>query len=205
MKTHFWQSTRVAGSHRWRLARLRATIPLVVLGLVYVLTLGGLPEAAGGLPGYFTDVKPVANVNSSSESITQWAPRISRDGLELYFTRWEGDRVFETADLWVATRPSTLVDFGEPVRLGPGVNTDIFEAYGHTSSDGLRMYFTRLSRDGSRADIYVATRLSTDDEFDNAVPLDSLNTLFRRERKYLPVARRTHDLLSHVRSNRPRQ
>ena len=59
MKTHFWESMRVAGSHRWRLARLRTTILLVVLALVCGLTPGGLQEAAGGLPGYFTDVKRV--------------------------------------------------------------------------------------------------------------------------------------------------
>ena len=41
MKTHFWQSTRDAGNRPWRLARLRPTIPLVVLALVCGLTLSG--------------------------------------------------------------------------------------------------------------------------------------------------------------------
>ena len=181
MKTHFWQSTRVAGSRRCRLARLRATIPLVVLGLACGLTLGGLQEAAGGLPGYFTDVKPVANINSTSESIPQaWPQNVARWSGTVLHRDGKQERNGETADMWVATRDSTSQEFREPVKLGPGVNTDVAEAIGQHAVGWPDAFTSRsTSRRYSRdfMDIFVVTRSSKDEEFGNAMPLDSINNV----------------------------
>ena len=183
MNTHFWQSTRDAGSRRCRLTRQRATIPLVVLALACGLTLGGLPEAAGGLPGYFTDVKLVPNVNwLPGEPHYSMGSRITRDGLEMYFVRVgvKGEELdTDSADIWVARRNSTAEDFGEPHRLGEGVNSTYEEHMGSISSDGLTLYFGRRTSEGWNR-IYVATRETKEMEFDNAVPLE------RNERQSRP-------------------
>ena len=152
MKTHFWQSTRVAGSRRWRLARLRATIPLVVLGLVYVLTLGGLPEAAGGLPGYFTDVKLVPNVNGlPGDPHFSMGSRISRDGLEMYFIR-AASRARNlilmmriSGSRTVTARQRTLANHIDSATESIQYTE---EHMGSISSDGLTLYFgRRIQRD----------------------------------------------------------
>ena len=76
-------------------------------------------------------------VNSSSE---ETAPSISSDGLTLYFC---GIRPggYGDWDLWVTTRETTDDDWGEPVNLGPVVNTAGIEAVPSISSDGSTLYF----------------------------------------------------------------
>jgi hypothetical protein len=65
----------------------------------------------------------------------------SRDGLELYFssTRPGGYGFF---DIWVATREAIDALWGEPLNLGPNVNSSARETDPSISPDGLTLYFT---------------------------------------------------------------
>jgi len=65
----------------------------------------------------------------------------SRDGLELYFssTRPGG---YGSWDIWVATRETVDAPWGEPVNLGPNVNSTAQEVTPAISPDGLELYFT---------------------------------------------------------------
>src|SRR5262249_44432663 len=67
-------------------------------------------------------------------------PAISADGLMLFFS---SDRPGGSGgqDLWVALRRSTGEPFGEPINLGPQVNTAGFEGRPALSSDGSALFF----------------------------------------------------------------
>jgi len=77
-------------------------------------------------------------INTSSNDLTPW---IAQDGLELYFSSARpggyGDH-----DIWVATRVTPNDEWGEPVNLGPPVNTDAAEYYPCLSPDGLLLFFS---------------------------------------------------------------
>lgn len=77
------------------------------------------------------------DVNSEG---SEGSPRISADGLELYFhsNRPGG---FGGTDLWVARRPSVNADWGRPVNLGSTINTAGNELAPTISADGLELYF----------------------------------------------------------------
>ncbi|MBI4602125.1 MAG: PD40 domain-containing protein, partial [Planctomycetes bacterium] len=104
-------------------------------------------------------------------SYDEWRPRLSSDGLTLFFSdmihhpvrpRGEG-----LADAWVATRPRADAPFGEPVNLNdlwPGscVNTPFHDGLVALSADwpaaGSKIYFTSdRPGTGGPADIWEAT------------------------------------------------
>ena len=109
----------------------------------------------------------VPNVNSSYGDDP---PDISADGLELYFSsdRPHGTNVCYD-DIWVAKRATKNDPWGEPVNLGPPVNTSVNESQCCISSDGLELYFSdgfppwyaeALCRPGGHGngDLWVSTR-----------------------------------------------
>ncbi len=110
-------------------------------------------------------------VNSSVAEVT---PSISADGLELYFCDWGDPRPggIGEVDLWVTTRPTKDDEWGEPVNLGPTVNSSAFEGTPEISSDGLELYF-ESDRPGGYGldDIYVTTRATTEDDWGTPVNL----------------------------------
>ncbi|UCC99078.1 MAG: PD40 domain-containing protein [Phycisphaerales bacterium] len=65
---------------------------------------------------------------------------------------------------------SARADFtlGQPVNLGPKVNSAFHELAPHVSADGLELYFVSWERDGGSGDpdIWLATRQTTEDEWD---------------------------------------
>ena len=67
-------------------------------------------------------------------------PSISADGLVLLF---HSDRPggYGDYDIWVITRPTKDTPWGEPVNLGPAVNTAYSESEPSISADGLELYF----------------------------------------------------------------
>jgi hypothetical protein len=84
---------------------------------------------------------------------------ISRDGLELYFTRTQS---FDTTDaaVWVATRSSTSAPFGNATLLPSNVNTGYTSAPS-ISADGLTLFFSSDRVGGfGNWDIWAATRPS---------------------------------------------
>ncbi|MFC1766022.1 hypothetical protein ACFL6U_28585 [Planctomycetota bacterium] len=101
-------------------------------------------------------------------------PCISADELELYFCDgWsaallsgckQDSRGLGNGDLWVCTRATIEEPWGDPVNLGPTVNTTLLDDTPAISADGLSLYFSS-ERDGryGLTDIYVTTRQSKND------------------------------------------
>jgi Tol biopolymer transport system component len=109
-------------------------------------------------------------VNNSARDI--WKS-ISADGLALFFhsTRTEG---YGAGDLWVTTRATIEDDWGEPVNLGPTVNSRYIDGGPSISADGLSLYFSsnRPGTSGSR-DIWLTKRATTNDPWGEPVNLGS--------------------------------
>ncbi len=95
-----------------------------------------------------------------------WAPDISADGLSLYFssTRVGGHG---GTDIWVSTRDTTADPWGEPVNLGPNVNTSSSDWSPSISTDGLTLVFTRYAP----WSMWASTRKSINDDWGPAVQL----------------------------------
>jgi hypothetical protein len=108
-------------------------------------------------------VEPATEVGSNDA----WAPDISADGLSLYFssTRVGG---YGDSDTWMATRATTDELWGEPVNLGPNVNSSSGDYSPCISTDGLTLVFNRYPPWG----IWATTRKSVDDDWGPAVQLD---------------------------------
>ncbi len=107
-------------------------------------------------------------VNSSAGDAK---PSISADGLELFF---ESQRSVGAGghDLWVTTRATTDDDWGNPVNLGPTVNSSAYDCYPSISSDGLSLYFTSKRPGGSGGnDLWATTRRTRDDPWEPPVNL----------------------------------
>jgi len=143
---------------------MKKKILLVVLVLVLGLT-------TGVVNADFTFGEPtkVPNVNTSYEELNA---SISADGLSLYFISNRPGGV-GGRDIWVTTRQTTDEDWGEPVNLGPTINTPAGEWWVSISYDGLSLFFdTRQSGTSSAIDdLWMATRETTDDDWANPANL----------------------------------
>lgn len=89
-------------------------------------------------------------VNSRGDEVS---PCISPDGLHLYFSDYPHSAPrsggLGQADIWVASRPNTSSPWGEPVNLGPVVNSSAAECRPDLSADGLMLFFSS-DRDGGQ-------------------------------------------------------
>jgi WD40-like Beta Propeller Repeat len=112
--------------------------------------------------------QPIAELNDPVANDA--SPRLSRDGLTLYFssTRASG---FGSFDLWVSTRESQHSPWGPAENLGPLLNTSALEGFPTPSTDELTLYFNR------DIDLWVSTRASVGDPWGAPVPLAELNTV----------------------------
>ncbi len=101
-----------------------------------------------------------ARINSSTREQT---PCISANGLELYFASSRGYTDINF-DIWKTTRETTEDDWGEPVKLGPTVNSPDFDYASSISADGLSLFFgsTRGSGPAWNVDLWVTTREALD-------------------------------------------
>jgi len=111
-----------------------------------------------------------STVNSPS---WDYAPSISADGLELYFTsNRPGSHGF--VDIWITTRATTEDDWSEPVNLGQVVNSITFTQTPSISADGLALFF-ESDRPGGVGlnDIWMTRRAKTDDPWGEPVVLGS--------------------------------
>ncbi|MHC4165781.1 MAG: SgcJ/EcaC family oxidoreductase [Planctomycetota bacterium] len=114
---------------------------------------------------------PIVNSPAS-----EGAPTISANGLELYFSDWGDPRpggVGET-DLWVTRRATKEDEWGEPVNLGPNINSSTHEVTPEISADGLELYF-ESDRPGGLGfdDLYVSTRATIEEDWGSPVWLGS--------------------------------
>jgi hypothetical protein len=93
-----------------------------------------------------------------------WSPDISADGLSLYFASSRGG--YGKDDIWVATRTTINDPWGEPVNLGPNVNSSSIDSFPSISTDGLTLFFGR-----GGTTMWATTRKSIDDDWEPAVKL----------------------------------
>jgi hypothetical protein len=100
-------------------------------------------------------------------------PAISKDGLSLYITSSPlpsppGSRPGGRggADIWVSQRASIDAPWGEPVDLGPNINSAGNDGAPSLSTDGHRLYFHSTGRGGcGAADLFVSRRQDKRDDF----------------------------------------
>ena len=115
-----------------------------------------------------TNLGPTVNSSSYDSDMS-----ISADGLSLYFT---SDRPGGSGsyDIWVATRETTQDPWGEPVNLGPTVNSSDWDHTPFISGDGSTLYFSSNRPGGSgHVDIWFTTRTTISDPWSTSVNLGS--------------------------------
>jgi Tol biopolymer transport system component len=101
-------------------------------------------------------------------------PSIPLDGLSLYFNsdRPGGFGRSASSDLWVSNRATTDDAWGEPVNLGPSVNSPDNDLHLGVSADGMALFFTSSRPGGSGPyDIWVSTWSMIDTTWDLPVNL----------------------------------
>jgi serine/threonine protein kinase len=133
----------------------------------------GLLESRGSAIADFILATPTilsANINSSANDSF---PCISADGLSLYFAsnRTTG---LGGHDLYVATRKTKSDDWGEPMNLGPTVNSSYDELLSCISPDGLLLYFNSTRPGGSYSgwwDAWVVRRETLEDNWGEPINL----------------------------------
>jgi len=136
--------------------------------LMLVLALG---VVAGVARADFVFGTPTNLGVTGNPSDLEGSPSISADGLSLYFTRIGSAKMSE-ADIYVTERASVSDPWGEPVKLGPAVNSSSYDGEPSISSDGLSLYFGSQRSGGyGGADIWVATRASVSDPWEKAMNL----------------------------------
>jgi OOP family OmpA-OmpF porin len=107
------------------------------------------------------------------------SPTVTADDLSMYF------HVSPTGnsdtEIYQSTRSSASAPWGQPINIGPLVNSPYRDRHPSISPDGLTLYFVsnRDNPSQSQLDIYVAQRHSQTDPFGDPVRLGSqVNTTF---------------------------
>ena len=134
-------------------------IKSALVGIAAVVLLGGeraKADFAFGAPTL------VPNVNHTGYD---YAPNVSPDGLELYFSS-ERSGGSGDGDLWVSRRATTADEWGTPENLGATLNSYAYEGSPNISSDGLELYFDSHRPGGSGGDdLWVSRRVTTEDDW----------------------------------------
>ena len=102
-------------------------------------------------------------IASFSGSGTDSTPAFSADGRVLYFSsrrpRTPGGEPRGDSDIWMVEKAAG--GWGEPVNLGPEVNSDWNELYPSATADG-SLFFQYYEESGSESDFYVSRRANGD-------------------------------------------
>jgi hypothetical protein len=139
-------------------------IRLFLVGFVAAIVLSGGSAKADFIFGEPTILGPTINSSSNDDGLT-----ISADGLSLFFGSDRPVGSVGSWDIWLCTRETTGDDWGDPVNLGPTVNSPQGEGYPSISCDSLELYFCSLYWTSQRpggiggADIWVTRRDSVSD------------------------------------------
>jgi Tol biopolymer transport system component len=98
-------------------------------------------------------------------------PDITADGLTLFFDSARPGG-YGGGDLWVATRETLQNPWGEPVNLGPEVNSSAVEGCPGISADGLKLYLVSTRPGGSgNMDLWVTKRSGLSESWGEPVNL----------------------------------
>ena len=110
-----------------------------------------------------------------NSSLYDWKPCISTDGLTLYFSSDRPGGYGGYSDIWVTTRVTKDDPWGEPVNLGPTINSSLYEGHPSISTDGLTLYFSSDLPGGFGSDdIWMSTRQTIEDEWEVPINLGPL-------------------------------
>ena len=102
-------------------------------------------------------------INTSTDDV---ASSMSFDGLVLYFYSHIRPGGHGLWDIWVSTRPTTNDAWGEPVNLGPTVNSSYSDGSPCISANGLLLFFFSNRPGGfGDQDIYMTRRATIDDDW----------------------------------------
>ena len=132
-------------------------IPMVVtscVGLCFLASLDAPLAHADFIFGEPVNLGP--RINPPGD---QGFPCISPDGLELYFCRIVSGAAY---DIFVARRLTVDSEWGEPVSLGPTVNSSTYDWSLSISADGLSLYYTYGGSSGYPWRLYVTKRATKD-------------------------------------------
>ena len=91
-----------------------------------------------------TPVNLGPTVNSAAG---QGHPGISSDSRVFFFTSSLRSCGYGNEDIWMTRRATTDESWGEPVNLGPTINSSVWEGFPNVSADGSTLYF-RYSQTG---------------------------------------------------------
>ena len=123
------------------------------------------PEGAGMEDIYTSTLQPdetfapAVNVPELNSSEDDSVPAVRRDGRELFLCSRRTTGGFGSADLWVATRPSTLEPWSAPANLGEPISSTALDFRPAISFDGEVLYFHSARNGGFGGyDLYVSTR-----------------------------------------------
>jgi hypothetical protein len=111
-------------------------------------------------PPQFSDWSAPVNVGPPvNTALSETDALISKDGLSLYFVSADRPGGQGGFDIWVSQRASTDDPWGDPLNLGPNVNSAANEAGPSLSRDGHRLFF-HSGRPGGFGgnDLYVSRR-----------------------------------------------
>ncbi|GAG34187.1 unnamed protein product, partial [marine sediment metagenome] len=115
---------------------------------------------------------PVNLGSTVNSSYYDGFPSISADGLSLYFGEWDfpyRPGGYGGSDMRVTTRTTIHDDWGEPVNLGPTVNSSSDDDAPFITADGLTLFFA--SNRSGPYDFWVTTRPTTEDDWVTPVNL----------------------------------
>jgi len=140
--------------------------------LILLISMAGSANA-DYIFGTPTNLGPTVNSISNEQ-----APSISADGLELYFSEYQGAPYRPggqgLSDIWVTTRQTKDDPWGDPVNLGLVVNSSVKDEHPSISDNGLSLYFGSNRSGGSGAeDLWVTTRETKDSPWGKPVNLGS--------------------------------
>ena len=126
-------------------------------------------------------------INVAHDSVIVAHPSLSDDGLTLYFV---SDMVggYGGLDIWKLTRASASDNFGEPVNLGPSINTSANEMFPFAHPDG-SLYFASNGHPGMGGlDLFKAMPAGSEWSVENMrypmnSPSDDFGIVFERDRE----------------------
>jgi len=117
-----------------------------------------------------------APINVGPPINTQWddnVPVLSKDEKTLFFTSTRPDGGYGAEDIWVAKRKNKNAPWGEPVNLGPGINTPYTDRMRSLSADGRIILFqSDRPRGNGGTDIWAIVRKNTNDDFGWSRPVN---------------------------------